>query len=53
MPARGQAVFDANGGADFIEGVLATGLPVFIVKRSANCEPLSVSGLMILIGVAS
>ena len=28
MPGRCQAVFDAHGGADFIEGVLATGLPV-------------------------
>lgn len=29
MPGRCRAVFDALGGADFIEGVLATGLPVF------------------------
>lgn len=29
MPGRCQAVFDTHGGADFIKGVLATGLPVF------------------------
>ena len=29
MPGRCQTVFHAHGGADFIEGVLATGLPVF------------------------
>ncbi len=29
MPGRCQAVFDTLGGADFIEGVPATGLPVF------------------------
>ena len=29
MPGRCQAVLDAHAGADFIEGVLATGLPVF------------------------
>ena len=29
MPGRCQAVFDAHGGADFVEGVLATGRPVF------------------------
>lgn len=28
MPGRCQAVFDTHGGADFIESVLATGLPV-------------------------
>ena len=29
MPGRCQAVLDAHAGADFIEGVLATGRPVF------------------------
>jgi len=50
MAERCQAMFDARAGADFIEGVLAAGLPVFVVKRLVNYEPLSLSSLMILIG---
>jgi hypothetical protein len=42
MSWRGQAVFDTHGGADFIEGVLATGL--FVFCREAVGELRTVVG---------
>ena len=53
MPGRCQAVFDTHGGADFIEGMLATGLPVFCCGAVGELRTLSVSNLMSLIGEAS
>jgi hypothetical protein len=53
MSWRGQAVFDAHGGADLSKACWSLGFRHFVAKRSVNCEPLSVSSLVILIGEAS
>jgi hypothetical protein len=42
-------VFDTYAGADFIEGVLATELPIFCCEALGELEPPLVGSLMILI----